>query len=233
MQPEQPQAPITSQPHQSSANSPQDLITMQPQLPQTPPDQPKKDNIKSILSTIAILIAAPIVALLLTAFVFQSYEVDGPSMESTLQNHDRLLVLKMPRTIAKITRQVYIPNNGDIIVFNSDRLQSNEGDSGRKQLIKRVIGVPGDRVVVRDGAVTVYNKDFPEGFNPDKTANHGQNAETTSGNVDITIKQSEVFVLGDNRGNSYDSRAMGTIPAEDIVGKLIFRIYPIKNADTF
>lgn len=233
MQPEQPQAQIPPTPQQPYNEAPPGFITLQPNLPETPPDEPKGDSIKSILSTLAILIAAPVVAFLLTAFVFQSYEVDGPSMESTLQNHDRLIVLKFPHTWAGITNNDYIPNRGEVIVFNTIRAHVTESDTGRKQLIKRVIGVPGDRVVVKDGTVTIYNKTYPEGFNPDKTGNYGDRTSPTSGNVDITVNTGEVFVLGDNRSNSYDSRIMGTIPSEDIVGKLVFRIYPIKNADVF
>src|SRR6266702_4799807 len=100
----------------------QDQTTPQAPLDSTPvasarlpePQQKKSDGWKSALSTIFILIAAPLVALALTAFVFQSYEVDGPSMQSTLQNHDRLIVLKVPRTIARITGHDFIPNRGDV-----------------------------------------------------------------------------------------------------------------------
>lgn len=202
-----------------------------PYLP--PTKQSDNEGLKSILSTIAILIAAPIVALFLTAFVFQSYEVDGPSMETTLQNHDRLLVSKVQRTFAKITRSDYIPKRGDIIIFNTSAIHDGENDAGNKQLIKRVIGLPGDRVVVKDGSVTIYNKQYPEGFNPDKTGDWGEVIQITPGSADIMVKDSEVFVMGDNRTNSLDSRVIGTIPSKDIIGKLIFRIYPLNNAEVF
>jgi signal peptidase I len=203
------------------------------ELPEQPPETPQRESTSSVLSTIGILIAAPIVALLLTAFVFQSYEVDGPSMETTLENHDRLLVLKLPRTFAKITHHDYIPNRGDIIIFSTTAVQDGSGDGGAKQLIKRVIGVPGDRVVVKDGSITIYNKQHPDGFNPDKTGSWGNVITTTTGNVDVTVKAGEVFACGDNRTNSLDSRIIGTIPAKDIVGKLIFRIYPLRDAQVF
>jgi signal peptidase I len=210
-----------------------DYIPIRPQLPPTPPPAPSNEGAKSILSTLAILIAAPIVAFMLTAFVFQSYEVDGPSMETTLQNHDRLLVLKVPKTLARITGGHYIPNRGDVIIFSTTGLHETDSDNGRKQLIKRVVGVPGDRVVIKDGSVTVYNKQFPEGFNPDKAGDYSDVIQVTPGAADITIKENEVFVLGDNRTNSLDSRVIGTISADDIIGKLIFRIYPLNNAQVF
>jgi signal peptidase I len=114
---------------------------------------------RSVLSNAGLLVAAPLFAILLTMFVFQSYEVEGMSMEHTLQNKDRLVVLKIPRTVSRLTHNAYTPKRYDIIVFNSQLLQ--------KQLIKRVIGLPGDRVVIADGHVTVYNAEHRAGYRPD------------------------------------------------------------------
>ncbi len=209
-----------------------EYIGITPELPEEQPEPPKREGLGTILSTIGILIAAPIVALLLTAFVFQSYEVDGPSMETTLENHDRLLVLKLPRTIAKIMHNDYIPHRGDIIIFSTTAVQEG-GDGGAKQLIKRVMALPGERVVVKDGVLTVYNKEHPNGFMPDKESAYGSVITTTTGEVDLTVGKGEVFVCGDNRTNSLDSRIIGTVPAKDIVGKLVFRIYPLHDAQVF
>lgn len=185
------------------------------------------------LSTIALLIAAPIIAILLTTFIFQSYEVDGPSMETTLQNQDRLIVWKLPRTISRITNKPYIPHRSDIIVFIERGLFETD-NVHNKQLIKRVIGLPGERVVVRDGQITIYNKSHPEGFNPDINHEFSQNIATlTTGNIDLVIPPDEVFVCGDNRTNSLDSRAFGTVPANDIVGRLSLRIFPVSNFKSF
>lgn len=208
--------------------------TQPSQLPAS--EKPKKrrwEGFRGTFSTVLILLLAPLIALVLTAFVFQSYEVDGPSMETTLQNQDRLIVLKVPRTWAKITGNPYIPNRGDIIVFSRNEGAQFSGPL-EKQLIKRVIGLPGDRVVVKDGTITVYNNENPGGFNPDKTLPYGENvASVTPGNVDITVKEGELFVCGDNRPNSLDSRTFGPIRAGDVVGKLGLRIFPIGNAEVF
>ncbi len=200
-----------------------------------PPRQKKRDRegMKSVLSTLAILIIAPIIALTLTAFVFQSYEVDGPSMETTLQNRDRLIVLKTARTWARITGHTYIPQRGDIVIFNKNDLGNFGGSSAEKQLIKRVIGLPGERVVVKDGTITVFNKTHPQGFLPDKTLPYGGVIHVTPGNVDLVIGANEVFVCGDNRPNSLDSRSFGTIPASSIVGKLALRVYPFGKMERF
>lgn len=194
----------------------------------------RREGFKSILSTILILLAAPLIALLLTAFVFQSYEVDGPSMETTLQNHDRLIVVKTARSLARLTGHDYIPHRGDIIIFIKRGLH-DDAQGRDKQLIKRVIGLPGDHVVVSDGVLTIYNKDNPEGFQPDKTYSYGSVITTTPGDVDITVPQGQVFVCGDNRPNSLDSRSIvvGLVPAKDIVGKLSVRILPFSQAQKF
>jgi signal peptidase I len=184
------------------------------------------------LSTFGILLAAPLMALLMIAFVFQTYEVDGPSMESTLQDQDRLIVLKLPRTFARVTGGEYLPNRYDIIVFNHTGGFGN-GSSNKKQLIKRVIGVPGDRVVIKDGVVTIFNKENPDGFLVDRYGPESSTITSTTGNIDQTVKEGEIFVMGDNRENSLDSRGLGTVETEDIVGKLSARIYPFDNITKF
>lgn len=201
--------------------------------PPTTEEKPKskKDGLKSTLSTLFIIIAAPIIALLLTAFVFQSYEVDGPSMEKTLQDNDRLVVLKVRRTWFNLTGSDYLPGRGEVVVFNLNGAATPDGE---RQLIKRVIGQPGDRVIVQNNSVTIYNAEFPEGFNPDEVGDYQQTVEkTTSGNVDITVPAGEIFVLGDNRSNSQDSRAFGTVASENIIGTLALRIYPFSKFEVY
>jgi signal peptidase I len=208
---------------------------VQPPISQSPVDPvtpSRRENIRSILGTILLFIAAPLTAIFLTMFVFQSYEVDGPSMQYTLENQDRLIVLKLPRTFARITGKAYIPKRNDIIVFNKQ--SGVEGASeGDKQLIKRVIGLPGERVVVKDGRVTIYNKENPTGFDPDNFVPSTANDQDTPGNVDVTVPDKEVFVIGDNRTNSLDSRYFGTVPDDKIVGKLVFRLLPFNKIQSF
>lgn len=187
---------------------------------------------RELFSTLGILATALVVALLIIAFVFRSYQVDGPSMENTLQNADKLIIWKVPRTWASITRHPYIPKRGDIVVFTESGL-SQFGQTDTKQLIKRVIGLPGEKVVVNNGHYTVYNKEHPSGFNPDKSLPYGKNIPTTSGEGTYSLGPGEVFVSGDNRPDSLDSRAFGPINASQIVGKLVLRVFPINQAEAF
>ncbi len=174
---------------------------------------------------------APLIAIFLAAFVIQSYQVDGQSMETALQNRDRLIVNKVPRTWARVTHHAYVPKRGDIIVFNQAGLDFNS--LKEKQLIKRVIGLPGDRVVVNNGKITLYDKARPNGFNPDKTGLYTIAAPVTPGDVDLTLGSGEIFVCGDNRTNSEDSRYFGPVNTNKIVGKLSFRIIPIDKVQHY
>lgn len=220
---------------------PQISTIPQPTLPPNPDDTDAANDIaarkggwRSIASTLAIFIAAPLLALCLTAFVFQSYEVEGQSMETTLQHQDRLIVLKVPRTIARITKKPYIPKRGEIVVFVKHGLGQYNGEAnGDKQLIKRVIALPGERVVTKDGTITVYNKDNPAGFDPDTEGGYGNTDRITPIDVDVIVPEGQVFVCGDNRTNSLDSRTFGSIPTEDIIGNLVFRLLPISKAKLY
>ncbi len=202
----------------------------------TPPkEEHDHSGLKSVISTVLLFLLAPIIAISITAFCFQSYQVDGQSMETTLQNNDRLIVNKFPRTWAKITKREYIPHRGDIIIFDKQGLFDANGNQ-EKQLIKRVIGLPGDRVVIKDSTVFVYNKDHPNGFDPDKQGSYTISQPTTPGESSsngVTVAPGQVFVMGDNRTNSADSRFFGPIDANAIVGKLQLRVLPLSKAENF
>jgi signal peptidase I len=208
--------------------------------PAKPPEDPQIDQntkndhsgVKSVISTILLLAVAPLIAFAITTFALQSYQVDGESMETTLQNNDRLIVNKSSRTLARITGHQYLPNRGDIIIFNQANLPDTAfGET--KQLIKRVVGLPGERVVVQNGKITVYNKVHPSGFNPDTFTGYKIAAKITSGDVDVTLNPNQIFVCGDNRPNSEDSRYFGPITTNDIVGKLVLRLLPANKAEKF
>ncbi len=184
-------------------------------------------------STIAIIILAPLIALLLTNFVFQSYQVDGPSMETTLQDKDRLIVSKTAKTWSRVTNKDYLPKRYSIIIFNL--IEGQDGE--KRQLVKRVIGLPGDRVVVKDGVVRVYNNEHPQGYLIDQEGPEKDVISSTSGpgerEIDETVKDGYVYVMGDNRGNSLDSRSFGAVPSKDIVGRLDYRIFPFDKFEKF
>jgi signal peptidase I len=223
MNPQNP-TPLEQQPSQ-----PEPIQPAAPE-PMRPAPQSKRGafhKFRGVSSSLLLIIAAPILALFLTAHVFQPYEVDGISMETTLQNADRLIVNKFPKTISNLTRRDLSLNRWDVIVF--DKPKSLSASSATEHLIKRVIGLPGERVAVRDGTVTIYNKDNPNGFDPDAGQEYSKDILESSGNVDITVGLNEVFVMGDNRSNSTDSRVFGAISTDIVVGVAIVRFVPVNT----
>lgn len=194
------------------------------------PPEEKSGRLRESLWTIGILLLAPLMALFIISFVFRTYQVDGASMETTLHDQDRLIIYKVPKTISQVTGNPYVPERYDVIVLDHT---GGPGNGGTRQLIKRVIGLPGERVVVKNGVVTLHNKEHPEGYLVDRFGPHAKVIGATSGNLDETVPKDQVFVMGDNRSNSSDSRDLGPIRAEDIVGKLSLRVYPFDKFEKF
>ena len=176
-------------------------------------------------------IGAVVFAALVISFVIRSYAVHGISMEPTLHSGDALLTNKLGRTLANIAGKDFVPKRGELAVFTNPFY--NQGDPDMF-IVKRVIGLPGDRVVVRSGRITIYAAGSANGFNPDDNVVGPQ--RPTSGNVDRIVPDDEIFVAGDNRlgKNSLDSRnGMSTIPVKEIQGVVVARFWPLNNIRLF
>lgn len=165
---------------------------------------------KSILPKLGEWILCIIVAVILTflmkTFLFNITEVSGASMNSTLKDKDRVV-------FEKITTYTKNYKTGDIIVLKP----VDEDDL----FIKRIVGVPGDSVEIKNGSVYINGKLLKETYLDPNTP--------TENDLKITLDSSHVFVLGDNRINSKDSRIIGPIPIENIKGHVVFRLYPFDN----
>lgn len=181
-----------------------------------------------LIFVIAVLVGT----LLINTFVFRSFNVEGPSMEKTLYTGDRLIVDRLPVTWAQFQNKQYVPERGQVIVFKNPLYSVGNSD---EYIVKRVIAFPGERVVLADGKYTVYNNEYPEGFNPDD-ANHGEPGSPTSGTFDGTVPDGTIFVSGDHRQGNYslDSRnGLGYIPIYDVIGPVSFRIFPFNGIRSF
>lgn len=191
-------------------------------------------QLRDVLGLVIFVIGVIIGTLLINTFFFRSFSVEGPSMETTMYTGDRLIVNRLPVTLAQLQNKTYQPERGDVIVFKNPNYNP---ELGREEyVVKRVIAFPGERVTVKDGTVRVYTKDQPNGFNPDTTVNHNEPGQPTSGNVDTVVNEGSLFVMGDHRQEDYscDSRdCMGTIPFFDIVGPVGLRIFPFNKIRTF
>lgn len=185
-------------------------------------------NRNGFFGTLQLIFGAILLAVIINGFVFQSYQVVGQSMSTTLENGDRLLINKLGKTWSTITRSEYVPKRGDIIVFKSPI-------DGERQLVKRVIGVPGDRVIYSNGVFTIVNDANPDGFNPDDMVSADIIADDTY-SISQTVNEGELFVAGDNRlgGASLDSRNdLGLVQTDSVVGDLIIRILPLSESRVF
>ena len=193
--------------------------------------------------------------LFLNTYIYRSYNVVGGSMENTLHGDDRVIVNRAAVSWSHFIGQEYVPERGQIIVFlNEDEEKVKEyqaagvanpmtcsvpSNVSDQYIIKRVIAFPGERVVVRDGVMTIYNDEHPDGFVYDNEWRVSENdgpKEHTSGEVDLVVPEGELFVSGDNRegSSSWDSRnGLGTIPYCRVIGPVILRLFPLDKIRTF
>lgn len=172
----------------------------------------KKSVVKEILSTSVYLLCVLIATYLIIHYVGQRTEVQGSSMEPTLQDADNLIV-------DKITYRFREPQRFDIIVFPFQY----EEDT---YYIKRIIGMPGERVRIDwDGTIYIDGEVLEENYGLEVIQDPGWAAD------EIFLGEDEYFVLGDNRNNSTDSRAelVGNIHKDDIIGRAWVRIYPFEK----
>jgi len=183
------------------------------------PEPPPKKSILSkalhlLREVLETIIPAILIALLINLFMAQATRVYGQSMEPNLHTDQRLVVEKL--SYNRFLRQ-YLgfdgPNSGDVVVIRLPT-QSNE------LLIKRVIGLPGDVVEIHDGVVFVNGVplDVPYLKNP-----------TAGSYGPTTVPPLNIFVLGDNRNYSNDSRSFGTVPLKNVVGRAWFSYWPLEQ----
>lgn len=159
--------------------------------------------VKVVLISLAIIMP-------IRLFVVQPFYVDGPSMEPTFYDKEYLI-------IDEISYRFSEPARGDVVVFK------NPKDTG-VYFIKRVIGLPGDTVEVKDGNIFINNEELKEVYIEYKD---------TKDNPAVKIGVDEYFVMGDNRVNSYDSRAIGPVNQKYLIGKAWLRGWPINRLATF
>ena len=215
----------------------------------------KHPLLKDLLSLGGFILVIILGTVFLNTYVYRSYNVVGGSMENTLHENDRVIVNRAAVSWAHFTGNEYVPERGQIIVFlNEDEAKVEEykaagvehpmtcdvpSNVSDQYIIKRVIAFPGERVTVKDGVMKIYNDEHPDGFvydNEWRASETDGPKEYTSGEVDTTVPEGELFVSGDNRegSHSWDSRnGLGTIPYCRVVGPVMMRLFPLDKMRTF
>ena len=184
--------------------------------------QSTKDFIKE---TLYIIVISLVVVLPIRTFVAQPYIVSGASMDNTLQNGNYLI-------IDEISYRFEDPKRGDVVVFKTPpkglELQKLPLDK-TVYYIKRIIGLPGETIEIDGDKTTIYNKENPNGVTlsePYIYIDNNINSQFSSLRLKVELKEGEYFVMGDNRHNSSDSRLLGVLPRENIIGSTYLRLFP-------
>lgn len=189
----------------------------------------KKNSVaREILEWCLVIIAALFISMLIKAFIFSTYKVNMVSMENTLYEGHNVIVYKTGYFFSK-------PKYNDIIVFMHEEGQFKSifkylpiKNPGEVDYIKRVIGLPGDQIDIRDGYVyrkSTGDADFTkldEPYAKGLTDSHGMQ-------LPFTVPEDKMFVMGDNREQSLDSRQIGPIDIDSVIGRAVLRIWPFSQ----
>ncbi len=192
-------------------------------------NQPEGKSVgREILEWIACILVAVIITLILRNYVFTLVKVDGSSMNPTLQNGERLVMIRLG----------YKPKKGDIVVVDS-------GTKSKAPWIKRVIGLPGDQIEfksvegrnengmpVEKIEIYINGEKQSESYISSDNRRNGNGVDcyaTVIGKGIITVPENHIFVMGDNRTNSSDSRSIGFVPYKNVLGHASFRIWPLNQ----
>ena len=163
------------------------------------------------ISIIALVIVVPI-----RYFLFQPFFVRGQSMEPNFENGDYLIV-------DEISYRFREPQRGEVVVFKYPQNPS-------QRFIKRIIGLPGETIEIKDGKITISKDGNSQVLNESEYLSFSL---YTSGNISVALDKDEYFVLGDNRAFSFDSRRFGVLSKEEIIGRTFLRAWPFTSLSKF
>ena len=210
----------------------------------------QKEKLKNIFEWIYCIIIAIVLALVVRYYVGTPTVVKHTSMWPTFEPNDRLILNRLYRTFKDI------PQRGEIITFEAPTENYQDGEIadlenptaiygyepqsliskffynvveyGKTSYIKRVIALPGEHLQIKDGKVYINGEEFKESYLPEGTKTNPESGQF----IDLIVPEGTVFVMGDNRGNSGDSRMFGCIPYNKIEGKVTLRFWPLNGFGT-
>lgn len=174
-----------------------------------------KEGLIFVWEIIKVVVISLAIILPIRFFLIQPFIVNGASMEPNFRDHEYLMV-------DQISYRFHNPRRGDVVIFRYPK-------DPRKFFIKRVIGLPGEEVMARNKEIIIYNNEHSEGIILEEK--YVREAVESNGTVKIIAGEEEYIVLGDNRSESLDSRIFGPIHRKNIIGRAIFRGWPINKID--
>jgi len=161
-----------------------------------------------IWEILKIVIIALVIVIPIRYFLFQPFIVKGQSMEPNFENSNYLIV-------DELSFRFRDPQRGEVVVFRYPKNIS-------QRFIKRIIGLPGDKIEVKAGSIMVNDQVLDE-------SKYLPSGVQTPGNIQTSLNENEYFVLGDNRISSFDSRQWGLLPRKNIIGRVLIRAWPITD----
>ncbi len=174
------------------------------------------------LEVIKMVVLAGVTIALVRTFLFKPFYVKGKSMEPTFHENEYLIIDKLTYRLRALEHEPQV-ERGEVVVIVSPVNPS-------EHYLKRIIGLPGERVTIRNGQIIIYNTEHAQGFvlNESYLVEPTPNAEKS-----VLLGESEYFVMGDNRDESFDSRGFGPITFDGIVGRAWFRGWPLSRTGIF
>lgn len=175
---------------------------------------------EEIIDFLKFLIILLLVYFLIKNYIAQPFLVKGQSMENNFHDGDYVVV-------DVLSYKIRDPKRFEVVIFDTDFIDKYPHKQG--YYIKRIVGIPGDRVTVKDKKVTLFNNENPNGLTLEEKYLDDNTVTNSPEPVDITLQDNQYFVMGDNRDNSSDSRYWGYLPEEHILGKPFVRLYPFQD----
>lgn len=188
----------------------------------------------SFFELLKVLVFAAIIIIPVKTFFFQPFFVEGASMEPSFSGGDYLIV----NEFGYKTTDVRLGDNLDFSVkpfrelSRFDAVVFKYPRNPSQYFIKRIIGLPGETIQIKNSQITIYNAEHPTGFLLDDKMFLSPRTVTAE-TIMTELKPDEYFVMGDNRPNSYDSRAIGPIPEDKIIGRVSVRVWPFTGASVY
>jgi signal peptidase I len=187
-----------------------------------------------LLEIVKVFILAFVIITPIRVFLFQPFFVQGASMEPNFQDGQYLIINELgykDTSVGIAGKQAFAVTSfkelkrGDVVVFRYPK-------DPKQFFIKRTIGLPGEKIKVSDGKVSIFNKENPDGFVLDESG-YLSGSVKTSGDLELQLSRNEYFMMGDNRSYSHDSRAFGPVGKEFIVGRVLVRAWPFDKAGIY